>query len=65
MAIGRTRAPEDCHTVAYAELTAVEAKMRQLLRPELKLDVYTRAHLQETADRIQKIREAKLSLSTP
>jgi hypothetical protein len=51
--------------VAYAELTALEARMRQMLTSNVKLDTYTRAHLAESADRIQKVRDARLMLSGP
>lgn len=65
LAMGRAGAPEDCQTIAYSELGGIEAKMRQLLKNNAKLDSYTRAHLQESADRIQKVLEAKLSLASP
>ena len=65
MAMGQTGAPVDCQTLAYAELASVEAKMRQLLKSNVKLDTYTRAHLEESADRIVKVRDARFTLDRP
>lgn len=65
LAMGQTSAPVDCHTLAYGELASVEAKMRQLLKSNVKLDTFTRAHLEESADRIQKVRDARFTLSRP
>lgn len=58
-------APDDCQTIAFAELTALEARMSQMLKSNVKLDSYTRAHLQESASRIQKVLDAKLTLRNP
>jgi hypothetical protein len=65
LALGRRPAPNDCQTVAYAELASLEAKMRQLLKSNAKLDTYSRAHLEESADRIQKVRDARFTLNSP
>ncbi|MCH8923409.1 MAG: zinc-dependent metalloprotease [Planctomycetes bacterium] len=72
LAMGNTAAPDDCQTIAYAELSALEGRIKRLLErsaAEAKggasLDAYSQAHLQESADRIRKVLEAKLSLFTP
>jgi hypothetical protein len=65
LAMGNTRAPEDCHTVAYVELEALEARIKQVLAGKARLDTYTRAHLEETAARIGKVLDARLQLRTP
>jgi hypothetical protein len=65
LAMGRTGAPQDCHTIAFAELTSLKGRINDLLTKNVKLDSYSRAHLQESASRIQKVLDAKLTLSTP
>jgi hypothetical protein len=65
MAMGQTSAPADCQTVAYVQLGDLEGRIRKALDSKVKLDTYSRAHLQESADRIGKVREAKLQLSSP
>jgi hypothetical protein len=68
LAMGNTSAPQDCQTVAYLQLTDLQAKIKKLLDNAAmtgKLDVYSRAHLQETSARIQKVLDARLSLSSP
>jgi hypothetical protein len=66
IAMGRTSAPDDCRSVAAAELTAVEGKIKALLaNGELKLDSYSRAHLEDTAASIRKVLDARLNLQTP
>ena len=65
LAMGRTGAPQDCQTIAYAELTSLKGRIDNLLTRNAELDSYTRAHLQESASRIQKVLDAKLSLSGP
>jgi len=65
LAMGRTGAPQDCQTIAYAELTSLKGRIDNLLTRNAKLDSYSRAHLQESASRIQKVLDAKLSLSGP
>jgi hypothetical protein len=64
IAMGNSGVPADCQTVAYAELGALDSRIKALLANEnVKLDAYSRAHLQETSTRIQKVLEAKLNLS--
>ncbi|MFH1922983.1 MAG: hypothetical protein ABIP48_24225 [Planctomycetota bacterium] len=63
--MGNTAAPEDCQTLAYAELQALEARIKTLLAGKAQLDAYTRAHLEESVSRIRKVLEARLQLSGP
>jgi hypothetical protein len=65
LALGRTSAPEDCQTVAYAELATLGDKIQGLLDGKAKLDAYTRAHLLESRRRIQKVLDAELALTGP
>jgi hypothetical protein len=64
--MGNSGAPADCQTIAYAELGALHGRIEGLLKNDkVKLDSYSRAHLQETASRIQKVLDASLNLSSP
>jgi hypothetical protein len=66
IAMGNAGVPEDCETVAYAELGALDGRIKGLLgNGNVKLDSYTRAHLQETSSRIQKVLDARLTLARP
>ncbi len=68
LAMGNTGAPQDCQTIAYDQLTRLHQRMNALLQNgaiAAKLDPYSRAHLQESSARIQKVLEAKLSLNAP
>jgi hypothetical protein len=65
LAMGRYRAPEDCRTIAYAKLTALRGDIDKLLAGKVKLDAYSSAHLRESSARIQKVLEARLTLSGP
>ncbi|HVX11165.1 MAG TPA: zinc-dependent metalloprotease [Pirellulales bacterium] len=66
VAMGLSGAPDDCRTVAASEMTALEQKIKQVLgNAELKLDTYTRAHLEETAALIRKVLDARLNLQRP
>jgi hypothetical protein len=66
IAMGQTSAPDDCRSVASAELTALEGKVKALLaNGELKLDSYSRAHLEDTAASARKVLDARLNLLTP
>ena len=65
LALGQSSAPQDCQTVAYAELAALSKRLKNLLDRDLKLDDYSRAHLEESNARIQKVLEARLQLSQP
>jgi hypothetical protein len=65
MAMGRSAAPEDCQTVAYVELSELKSNIDDLLAGDMVLDTYTKAHLMESSDRIEKVLDAQLSLSSP
>ncbi|MBI2480744.1 MAG: zinc-dependent metalloprotease [Planctomycetia bacterium] len=65
LAMGRTSAPDDCQTIAFADLSSLEARIDQMLKSNVKLDSYSRAHLVESASRIHKVLEADLSLYSP
>jgi hypothetical protein len=60
VALGESGAPEDCQTLAYAELSGLETKLKKQLEANPKLDPYTKAHLTESADRIHKVLDARL-----
>ena len=63
LALGQTAAPEDCQTVAFAELGRLKTRIDSLLAGEAKLDSYTRAHLEETSARITKVVDARMLVS--
>jgi hypothetical protein len=65
LAMGNTDAPQDCQTVAYAELKQLAERINKLLADKVKLDDYTRDHLTETSARIAKVLEAHLQLRAP
>lgn len=65
LALGKTNAPDDCQTVAYAELGSLGARIDQMLKSNVKLDSYSRAHLQETTSRIQKVLDARITVAGP
>lgn len=66
LAMGSTFAPDDCQTVAFSELSSLQGRIELLLKSnDMKLDSYSRAHLQESASRIGKVLEAELSLFSP
>jgi hypothetical protein len=65
LAMGRTSAPQDCQTIAYAELSALKDRIEKLLNSNVKLDSYSRAHLLESASRIDKVLDARLTLYAP
>jgi hypothetical protein len=63
--MGKTRAPQDCQTVAYAQLVELEGRINKLLKGDRKLDAYSRAHLQESASRIHRVLDARFELTSP
>lgn len=68
LSLGNAGAPQDCQTVAYDQLAQLHQRMNTLLQNAAiasKLDPYSRAHLQESAARIQKVLDAKLSIDAP
>ncbi|MBI1903383.1 MAG: zinc-dependent metalloprotease, partial [Planctomycetia bacterium] len=66
LAMGNSSAPQDCQTVAFAQLSSLETRIGELLKREaVKLDPYSKAHLTESASRIKKAMDAHLTLSAP
>jgi hypothetical protein len=65
LALGETGAPQDCASVAYSQLAALDGRIGETLKGPAKLDSYTRAHLEETSSRIKKVLDARLNLSRP
>ena len=65
LALNDNGAPQDCQTLAYAELSGLESRISNLLKSNVKLDDYSRAHLDETASRIRKVVDARLQLTRP
>jgi len=68
VAMGNSYAPEDCQTLAYAELAGLEARIKAKLAQSdinTKLDSYSRAHLTESADRIHKVLDTRLVQFNP
>ena len=65
MAMYHSGIPEDCQTVAYAELINLNDKIKKLLNSNVTLDSYTRGHLAESSSRITKVVEARLELLSP
>jgi hypothetical protein len=63
LALGHTMAPEDCQTVAFAELGRLKSRIDSMLTGQAKLDSYTRAHLEETSARITKVVDARMLVS--
>ena len=63
IALGETSAPEDCATIAYAELSGLKSRIDSLVNGQAKLDAYSKAHLQETSARIAKVLDAKMLVS--
>jgi hypothetical protein len=63
LAMGYTMAPEDCQTVAFAELGRLKTRIDSLLTGQAKLDSYTQAHLAETSARITKVIDARMLVS--
>ena len=65
LAMGNSFAPDDCQTIAFAELTSLDGRIGKLLSGKVKLDSYSAAHLLESSSRIKKVIDARLSLSRP
>lgn len=63
LSLGQTTAPEDCQTVSFMEITRLKTRIDQILASDLKLDGYSRAHLQETSSRITKVLDATMMIS--
>jgi hypothetical protein len=65
IALGQGGAPEDCQSLAYAELAGLKQRLGEVLAKKTKLDSYTLAHLQETSDRVNKVLDARLTFTRP
>lgn len=65
IAVGQTSAPQDCQTVAWAELAQLHDQLEEVLQGEIPLDAYSAAHLRETQRRIEMVLQAELSLTSP
>ena len=65
MALGNWQVPDDCQTIAMAELSSLEARLNQVLAGKAELDVYTRAHLKESVWQIRKVLDAQMPLRNP
>lgn len=66
IALGQTGAPEDCQTIAYDQLSTLADRMNSVLKAQDdKLDAYSKAHLKESAERIAKVLDARLTFSRP
>jgi hypothetical protein len=53
--------PEDARTIAWYQLRQLRDRLGNVLRDRGdKLDIYTKAHLEEASDRITKAIDAKL-----
>ena len=65
LAMGDTAAPDDCQTVAFAQLEELADRIDKLVGGDGQLDTYSRAHLRESSSRIRKVVEARLTLSRP
>lgn len=63
LAVSGAGAPEDCRTLAFAELTDLKTKIDAKLAADIKLDRYTEAHLLETSARIKNALDAQFSAS--
>ncbi|MCC9609099.1 zinc-dependent metalloprotease [Blastopirellula sp. JC732] len=65
IALGDTYAPDDCQTIAYAQLTDLSKKIDATLKKKVKLDPYSQAHLVETKARIDKVLDSQLIFASP
>jgi hypothetical protein len=65
IALGQAGGPEDCQSIAHAQLASLNGKITEALKAHPNLDAYSKAHLEETASRAQKIIDARLSFSSP
>ncbi|MGD9721104.1 MAG: zinc-dependent metalloprotease [Pirellulales bacterium] len=65
VALGITGAPQDCQTVAFMELKGLEGRINDALAKNTKLDAYSKAHLEESASRIHKVIDSRLTFQNP
>ena len=64
IAMSNTFAPEDCQAVAYMILDDLKGKLEKVSEKD-GLDLYTKAHLKASRDRINKVLDASLTLYSP
>ena len=60
-----SKVPEDVQSLAYAQLKTLEASLKKSLAGKVKLDDYTRAHIQDTIERIRKTVESEVATARP
>lgn len=60
MVLRKRRVPEDARTLAWYQLRQLHSSLGDTLRKGRNLDLYTKAHLEETRDRIDKTLSAQL-----
>jgi hypothetical protein len=65
IAMGNSSAPADVQAVAFAELKSLKDKIDKQLASNVQFDTYTKAHLQESSNRIAKVLDARLNLARP
>ncbi len=65
IALGNSSAPADVQSVSFMELKSLKEKIDKLLAGNANLDTYTKAHLQESSNRIGKVLDARLTLARP
>jgi RecA-family ATPase len=65
IAKGSTMAPDDVRNVAFLELSNLDGRVKKLVDSKVKLDTYTRAHLEATRARIKKVIEAQMVQISP
>ena len=65
IAMGDSSAPPDVQSVSFAELKSLKEKIDKLLSGNVNFDTYTKAHMQESSNRIAKVLDARLTLSGP
>ena len=63
LALGRTLAPEDCQTIAFAQLTELSEELEKATKA--KLDSYSAAHVLESHARVKKILESRMTETRP
>jgi hypothetical protein len=63
LALGQTNAPEDCQTIAFAELTRLKQQIDELTDGDVELDSYSAAHLAASSARIGKVLDATMLVS--
>lgn len=65
IAMGYSGAPDDCQTVAFAELKRLAEKLEANLKSETEWDLTSKAHMEETLSRIQRVLDARFQMLLP